>query len=68
MQWNPAIWIQDARQFLGEVRSEFKKVTFPTQKEAVAGTIGVLVIVTIITIALGLVDFGLSKIMQLLIE
>ncbi len=68
MQWNPTVWVEDTRQFLGEVRSEFKKVTFPTQKEAVAGTIGVIVIVTIITIALGLVDFGLSKITQLVVE
>jgi preprotein translocase subunit SecE len=68
MQWNPAIWIEDARQFLGEVRSEFKKVTFPTQKETVAGTIGVLVIVVIITAVLGLFDFGLGQIMKLIVE
>jgi len=68
MQWNPAIWFEDARQFLGEVRSEFKKVTFPTQKEAVAGTIGVLVIVAIITLALGLFDFGLGQVMKLVVE
>jgi preprotein translocase subunit SecE len=68
MQWNPAIWFEDARQFLGEVRSEFKKVTFPTQKEAVAGTIGVLVIVAIITVALGLFDFGLGQAIKLVVE
>ena len=61
MQWNPTIWVSDSRQFLLEVRSEFKKVTWPTRKEAVAGTIGVLVIVTIITTALSLVDLILGQ-------
>ena len=61
MQWHPTIWVSDSRQFLLEVRSEFKKVTWPTQKEAVAGTIGVLVIVTIITTALSVVDLILGQ-------
>ena len=64
MQWNPTVWVSDSRQFLIEVRSEFKKVTWPTQKEAVAGTIGVLVIVTIITTALSVVDLILGQLVQ----
>jgi preprotein translocase subunit SecE len=64
MQWNPMVWVSDSRQFLIEVRSEFKKVTWPTQKEAVAGTIGVLVIVTIITTALSMVDLVLGQVVQ----
>jgi preprotein translocase subunit SecE len=68
MQWNPAVWFDDARQFLGEVRTEFRKVTFPTQKEAVAGTIGVVVIVIVITLALGLVDLGLGQVMTLFVR
>jgi preprotein translocase subunit SecE len=68
VQWNPAVWVEDARQFLGEVRTEFRKVTFPTQKEAVAGTIGVIVIVAVITFGLGLVDFGLGQAMKLVVR
>ena len=68
MQWNPTVWVEDARQFLGEVRSEFRKVTFPTQKEAMAGTIGVIVIVAIITLSLGLVDLGLGQVMKLVVR
>ncbi len=64
MQWNPMVWVSDSRQFLIEVRSEFKKVTWPTQKEAVAGTVGVLVIVTIITTALSMVDLVLGQVVQ----
>ena len=56
MQWNPAVWISDGRQFATEVRTEFKKITWPSQKEAVGGTIGVVVIVIVITLALSLVD------------
>ena len=60
MEWNPAVWYSESRQFIVEVRSEFRKVTWPTQKEAMAGTIGVLIVVTILTTALGLVDLGLG--------
>ena len=61
MEWNPAVWISQSRTFLGEVRTEFRKVTWPSQKEAVAGTIGVLVIVAVITVALGLWDLFLGQ-------
>ena len=67
MQWNPAIWISDGRQFVTEVRTEFKKITWPSQKEAIGGTIGVVVIVTVITLALSLVDAVLGKVVQLVL-
>jgi preprotein translocase subunit SecE len=67
MQWNPAIWIDQSRQFMLEVRSEFKKVTWPTRKEAVAGTIGVLVVVAIITSVLSVIDFVLGQAIQLVV-
>ena len=41
VEWNPAIWIRDGRQYLVDVRSEFRKLTWPTQREYVGGTIGV---------------------------
>ncbi len=61
MQWNPAVWISESRQFLLEVRIEFRKVTWPSQKEAVAGTIGVIVVVAIVTSVLSLVDVVLGQ-------
>ena len=64
MEWNPAVWVNDSRQFLLEVRSEFRKVTWPSQKEAVAGTIGVVVVCAIITTVLAVVDFSLGQIVQ----
>ena len=64
MQWNPAVWFAQSRQFLMEVRTEFRKVTWPSQKEAVAGTVGVLVIVAVITAVLSAIDLVLGQLMQ----
>ena len=64
MQWSPAVWVSESRQFLMEVRSEFRKVTWPSQKEAVAGTVGVVVVVIVITSVLGLIDLALGQVIQ----
>ena len=57
-----------AIQFLSEVRSEVKKVTWPTKKEAMGGTAVVLVVVFIMALFLGLVDLLLSKIVEALLN
>jgi preprotein translocase subunit SecE len=67
MSWNPAIWYSESKQFLGEVRAEYRKVTWPSQKEAVAGTIGVLVLVAIMTAVLSTVDLVLGYLIQLIL-
>ena len=67
MNWNPAIWYSQSAQFLSEVRAEYRKITWPTQKEAVAGTIGVLVLVAIMTVVLSLVDLALGQLIQLVL-
>ena len=67
MQWNPAVWFSDTKQYLLEVRTEFRKVTWPTQKEATAGTIGVLVVIALITIVLSLVDLVLGQVMRFVV-
>jgi preprotein translocase subunit SecE len=67
MQWNPAVWVSDARQFAIEVRTEFRKITWPTQAEATAGTIGVVIVVALITAALSLVDLVLGQVMRFLV-
>jgi|TARA_B110000914_G_C15473200_1_gene451724 preprotein translocase subunit SecE len=54
--------VTKAIQFLSEVKSEVKKVTWPTKKEAMGGTAVVLVVVFIMALFLGLVDMVLSKI------
>jgi preprotein translocase subunit SecE len=64
VEWNPAIWARDARQYVDDVRGEWKKLTWPTQREYVGGTIGVLVIVAIMATILGLIDVALGAVMQ----
>ena len=64
MQWNPAVWVSQSRLFLMEVRTEFRKVTWPSQKEAIAGTVGVLVIVAVITAALSAMDLVLGQMLR----
>jgi len=68
MEMNPATWVRDTKEYLTEVQSEYKKITWPPQQEAVAGTIGVVMVVFVVTLVLGVVDFGLSRITQLLIQ
>ncbi len=67
MELNPVVWYRESSQFLGEVRAEYRKVTWPTQKEAVAGTIGVLVVVAVLTTGLSLVDLGLGQLIRLIL-
>ncbi len=67
MSWSPTVWVDQSRQFLIEVRSEFRKVTWPTRKEATAGTIGVLIVVAIITSVLSLIDLALGQLIQLVV-
>jgi preprotein translocase subunit SecE len=64
---NPARWAEQTREYLNEVESEFKKVTWPTQQETIAGTVSVMVVVAVIAIALGGVDYTLSWIMSWLL-
>ena len=68
VEWNPTVWVESSRQYLSDVRTEFRKVTWPSQREYVGGTIGVVVIVAILTLVLGLIDMGLSQIMELILR
>ena len=68
MEWNPGVWVENGRQYLSDVRTEFRKVTWPSQREYVGGTIGVVVIVAIVALVLGLIDMGLSQIMELILR
>jgi preprotein translocase subunit SecE len=60
VQGNPAEWIDQARRFTNDVRAEVRKVTWPTQQEYVGGTVGVLVIVALLTVVLGVIDWLLA--------
>jgi len=49
------------------VRAELKKVSWPSRKELVNYTIVVLVICTIISLAVWLIDSGLHQLLKLII-
>ncbi|MGA2518021.1 MAG: preprotein translocase subunit SecE [Thermodesulfobacteriota bacterium] len=57
-----------AIQFLREVRTELKKVTWPSRKDTLSGTLVVLVAVFIIATFLGIVDSGLSSLVRQLLR
>ena len=61
---NPFQWTAQSREYFMEVQVEFKKVTWPTQKETVAGTVGVVFIVAIVGTGLFFVDMGLGWIIN----
>ena len=54
--------------FLQEVWAELKKVHWPGRKETYAATLVVLVIVGIVALFLGTVDFALFKAVQLVLR
>jgi len=56
------------KQFLREVKTELKKVTWPSRRDALAGTAVVLVAVFIIALFLGIVDSGLSGLIRELLK
>jgi preprotein translocase subunit SecE len=57
-----------AKQFLREVKTELKKVTWPSRKDTLSGTLVVLVAVFIIAVFLGIVDSGLSNLIKELLK
>jgi preprotein translocase subunit SecE len=56
------------RNFLKEVKIELKKVVFPNREEVIGSTKVVIITVVIISIFLGLVDLGLSKLVSLALK
>ena len=53
--------------FLKEAKTELKKVTWPTPRQTLASTSVVIIVVIIVSIFLGIVDFGLSKAIRLVL-
>jgi preprotein translocase subunit SecE len=62
-----AKYVKVALQFLRESRTELKKVKWPTRKELLASTAVVIVLVLIVSFFLGVIDFGLIKIIKKLV-
>jgi len=56
------------KQFLIEVKTELKKVTWPSKKDTLSGTLVVIIAVFIIAVFLGIVDSGLSNLIKVLLR
>jgi preprotein translocase subunit SecE len=61
-------FIDKGLQFLREVKVELKKVTWPSRKQTMGSTVVVIVIVTIISLFLGIVDAGLSGLIRAVLQ
>ena len=55
---------QKVIQFLSEAKVELKKVTWPTPRQTLASTSVVIIIVFIVAIYLGIVDYVLAKLVK----
>ncbi len=63
----PASWWESSVQFLREVKTELKKVTWPNKRQVVSSTAVVLVLVGIVSLLLGFVDFILARLVRLVV-
>ena len=59
--------IEKIKLFLAGSKVELKKVTWPTPKQTLASTSVVIIVVLIVSSFLGIVDFGLTKIVRLVL-
>ncbi len=55
-------------QFLREVKVELKKVTWPSRKQTIGSTAVVIALVMLISLFLGVVDFGISSLIRIVLQ
>lgn len=55
-------------QFLKEARAELTKVVWPSRKETILITIGVVILSVVVAIFLGTIDYGLTKLFELFVN
>jgi len=60
-------YFSQAVQFLKEARGELRKVTWPAPKDTMASTSVVIVLVLVVSLFLGMVDLGLTRIIRLVL-
>lgn len=61
-------FIGKSLQFFREVKVELKKVAWPSRKQTIGSTVVVVVLVFIVALFLGIVDMGLSHLVQLVLK
>lgn len=60
--------VEKVKNFVNEVKIETKKVNYPTKDELIGSTWVVVITVIIIAIFLGMIDFGLSRIIKVIVR
>jgi preprotein translocase subunit SecE len=60
--------ITKTTQFLREVKVELKKVAWPSRKQTIGSTAVVIALVMIISLFLGVVDFGISSLIRIVLQ
>lgn len=60
--------IREFRTFFEESKVEIKKVVWPTRKETIATCLAVLVLVLVMSLFLGIVDLGFSKLIAAILS
>ncbi|MEA1921577.1 MAG: preprotein translocase subunit SecE [Pseudomonadota bacterium] len=60
--------IAELSQYLKDSKGEMKKVTWPGRKATIGLTWVVLLVVLVISLYLGIVDLGLSKLVKLILS
>jgi len=60
-------YVRISLQFLREAKMELKKVKWPTRKELLASTAVVIALVMVVSFFLGIIDFGLIKIIKTIV-
>jgi len=61
-------YVDQALQFLREVKVELKKVAWPSRKQAMGSTIVVIMLVLLVSVFLGIVDIGLSSLIKVVLS
>ena len=60
--------VRHGADFFKESWQELKKVHWPSRKETYAATLVVIIVVVLVSIYLAVVDFGLTKAIQAIID
>ena len=61
------LMMQKIMRFLSEAKAELKKVTWPSPKQTLASTAVVIIVVFIMAIYFGIIDFGLAKLIKFIL-
>jgi preprotein translocase subunit SecE len=60
--------VSQLREFFEESKVEIKKVTWPTRKETITTCIAVVVLTIIVSVYLGILDFGFSRVVGFILS